>query len=443
MHRAQVYMVVILSMAALMDSLGYTLLLNVLPCMVDPLDSLHFNGVEKLNPGTAYSVLQFCFVFGATICPPFIGQLSDKFGRKLVLLLCLFLVACTYFLQSLATDFWTFAVARFLSGVSAGLRPVAIAYISDVVHEENLRCKLITSLSLVSAFSVGLGPAFGAHLASIDRSFPFIFVMLSSMLCFFLTLFFLPCSRDLCWGNPVLSSDDEFTCPDDKKKRIYNLLIFLGFSTYFMAMTASLAFPLSLKDVFELTSVQAGLCSVFDGPLIFATNFAFMHYSNTLSNSCKASVIASLLFCLIWWVPVTNQLPLFLCCKYITSIAGPIVFCTLPQILVSVCPPRICGKLAGLLTCFHGAGRLAASILVGPLFESNPAIVYRCVALTGLSSAIVFYLLLGRLEVYVGKIGIKTPLLCSPMTSRAPSRSISRIYAESGTLVPFGAIRDD
>lgn len=435
MHKPNGTMIVILSLATLMDSLGYTLLLNVLPCMVDVADSLHLMGADQFDPGVSYSILQFSFVFGATIYPPFIGALSDKLSRKSVLLMCLFIVACTYYMQACAASFWIFSLSRFMSGFSSGLRPVSIAYIADVIDDEKLRCRLVTSLSLVSAISVGLGPVLGAHLASVDRTFPFLFVFWASIFCFFLTLVFLPCSS--AW---TITRADEVGFVNvsgvgTKHLRVYKLLIVLGFLTYLMAMAASIVFPLSLKEVFVMDPVQAGTCSILDGPLIFAANLVFMYKSTNLSVSCKASTVASLLFCLIWFAPDAKSLVGFLTLKYITSLAGPIVFCTLSQVMVTVCPLHICGRLAGLLTCSYGAGRLMASIFVGPLFAFNPDFVYRVIAAIGLAAAFIFGVLFFELRSKFGKSEIETPLLISPAISRGPSRSVSRIYSEAS--LPF------
>ena len=76
-----------------------------------------------------------------------------------------------------------------------------------------------------------------------------------------------------------------------------------------------------------------------------------------------------------------------------TSLASPVMFSTIPQILVNVCPRNIRGSRVGILACTHGMGRLLATVIVGPLFQVNPAIVYNIVAMNGAACAFVFYLL--------------------------------------------------
>jgi hypothetical protein len=217
-----------------------------------------------------------------------------------------------------------------------------------------------------------------------------------------------------------------------KFRIVYRYIVVLGFTTYFMAMAAATAFPLSLKEQFLLDPFTAGLCSVIDGPLIFASNFFFIKYLTSLSRATKFSVVASAMFGLIALVPLTTasvSLFSFLLLKYMTSIAGPIVFSAIVQTMVTVCPQNVCGMYAGLLSFFNGIGRLAAVAAVGPLFHRDPDIVYNAVAFTGIASAVVFVLLLRALASVMAPVDLKTPLISHREDEpHALSRQISLLY---------------
>jgi MFS family permease len=447
----------ILCFVALIDSFGYTLLVNVLPNMVDKTDPLYFPGLHGVETGTAYALLQFSFVLGATLFPPIAGHLSDKYGRRAALLLSLSCLSLAYWCLSFISSLAGFLSFRFISGVTGGLRPVAISYIADMVKDECARGRLISSLSLLSAFSVGFGPSIGARLANHDRAYPFMFMSGLSFLGLLAVVFFLPelrpfpptrpasrrtsiCETDLyCSGNSLSTNPLSF---------IYRSLLILGFSTYFMAMMGAIAFPLSLKNAFHFDPITAGLCSIGDGPLIFIANLMFMNrLSHSLSVACKASFFACISLALIHFVPTAtddNSLPLFLSLKYLTSAAAPIAFCAIPQILINICPLGSCGTRTGILTGTHGFGRLLATAIVGPLFAINPALVYNMIAITGLLSGIVFLILHKSLERFVGKSGLKTPLLfghshsvvATPATSpRATSPELERTSSVALTLL--------
>ncbi len=449
--------VTILCYVALVDSFGYTLLVNILPAMVDPNDPLYFTGISSIaGDGAAYALLQFSFVLGATIFPPAFGYISDQKGRRFTLSVLLTLLAFAYWRLSHIASLAGFLLLRLLSGVTGGLRPVAIAYIADMVRDECARGRLVSSLSLLAAFSVGFGPSIGAHLAKLDRSYPFLFMSGLALLGLIAVNIFLPEIPKIEFPKSRSRKPSVFTAiPWSVGNSIsarqyastYRLLLILGFSTYFMAMMGALAFPLSLKDAFGFDPITAGFCSIGDGPLIFFSNLMFMNrFSHSLSVACKASAVACTSFILIHFVPVAasdQSLPFFLALKYLTSAAAPIAFCAIPQILINICPLSSCGAKTGILTATHGAGRLLATALVGPLFSLNPEIVYNTIAVTGIISALVFYKLHGSLTKLIGKEGIETPLLFgnssvvqSAATSpRATSPHIKRSSSVALTLL--------
>lgn len=447
----------ILCYVALIDSFGYTLLVNVIPSMVDPNDPLFFAGVSSIaSVGTSYTLLQFSFVLGGTVFPPCFGYISDKTGRRLTLCVLLAVLSLVYWRLSRVSSLTGFLLLRLLSGVTGGLRPVAISYIADMVKNECTRGRLVSSLSLVAAFSVGLGPSIGAQLAKIDKSYPFLFMSGLALIGLVMVTILLPETPklDATWSRsrkPSIHSSILYSFGDSVSSRqyasTYRLLLILGFSTYFMAMMGAVAFPLSLKDSFGFDPITAGLCSIGDGPLIFVSNLMFMNrFSHSLSVACKASAVACLSFVLIHFVPITtsiDSLPLFLSLKYLTSAAAPIAFCAIPQILINICPLSSCGAKTGVLSASHGAGRLLATALVGPLFSLNPGFVYSTVAVTGVVSAVVFLVLHSSLTQLIGKEGITTPLLFgngsvvqSAATSpRAASPNLERSSSVALTLL--------
>ncbi|MGZ3652415.1 MAG: MFS transporter [Bdellovibrionota bacterium] len=106
----------------------------------------------------AYSIAQF-------ICSPLWGSLSDRIGRRPVLLSTILLGASAMVATALAGSFWILLLARFLAGAFAANISTASAYIADVTSEEN-RAK---GMGVIGAgFGLGFifGPAFGGLLAA-------------------------------------------------------------------------------------------------------------------------------------------------------------------------------------------------------------------------------------------------------------------------------------
>ena len=114
---------------------------------------------------TAWGLMQFLFM-------PVIGALSDRFGRRPVILISCFGLGCDYFLMALAPDLnWLF-VGRVISGITAASFATSFAYIADVAPPENRAA----SFGVVGAgFGLGfvLGPALGGLLGQVDPRLPF------------------------------------------------------------------------------------------------------------------------------------------------------------------------------------------------------------------------------------------------------------------------------
>src|SRR5436305_1218133 len=134
--------------------------------------------------GTVWALMQFVFA-------PVLGTLSDRFGRRPIVLLSNFGLGLDYILMALApTLSWLF-VGRVISGITAASVPAASAYIADVTPEEK-RAKAFGMLG--AAFGLGfiVGPAVGGLLGHISPRLPFWVAAALSLINAMYGLFVLP-----------------------------------------------------------------------------------------------------------------------------------------------------------------------------------------------------------------------------------------------------------
>ncbi len=151
----------------MLDMLAVAIIIPVLPVLV-----LGFLGNDTARAaqvfgvfGTAWALMQFVF-------SPVQGALSDRFGRRPVILLSNFGLGLDYVLMALAPGIGLLFVGRVISGITAASMSTAGAYIADVSPPE----KRAAGFGLMSvAFGVGfvLGPALGGVLGQIDPRLPF------------------------------------------------------------------------------------------------------------------------------------------------------------------------------------------------------------------------------------------------------------------------------
>jgi MFS transporter, DHA1 family, tetracycline resistance protein len=115
--------------------------------------------------GSIWAAMQFLFA-------PAIGALSDRFGRRPVVLLSNFGLGCDYILMALAPTLGWLLLGRVISGITSASVPTASAYIADITPEQDRAVKFGW---LNAAFGLGfiVGPALGGLLGSINLRYPF------------------------------------------------------------------------------------------------------------------------------------------------------------------------------------------------------------------------------------------------------------------------------
>lgn len=148
------------------DLIGFGIVIPVLPFYAE---GTKF-GATPSQVGllfASYSVMQLVF-------SPILGRLSDKYGRRPVLLVSLLGTALGFLILGFATTLWMLFVGRIIDGISGGNISTAQAYIADVTTREE-RAK---GMGLIgAAFGLGfvLGPAIGGILSRWGISVPFLF----------------------------------------------------------------------------------------------------------------------------------------------------------------------------------------------------------------------------------------------------------------------------
>ena len=176
-----------------MDVVGIGIIIPVLPELIrDVVGEAGSPG--QVSMGEAAFIggwLMFVYAFMQFLSAPVLGNLSDRFGRRPVLVISLGVLAIDYVIMALApTLLWLF-IGRILSGLAGASFVTAYAYIADVSPKE----KRAANFGLVGmAFGVGfiIGPAIGGLLGAIDPRLPFWAAAAASFAGFLFGLFVLP-----------------------------------------------------------------------------------------------------------------------------------------------------------------------------------------------------------------------------------------------------------
>ena len=151
----------------MLDSIGIGLIIPVMPDLVMDLTGGSVSEAALWGGflATTYAVMQF--IFGPTI-----GSLSDRFGRRPVLLISMLALGLDYIFLSFASTIWLLFIGRVIAGIAGATFSTAAAYVADISAPE----KRAANFGLVGAsFGLGFvfGPAIGGLLGELGPRAPF------------------------------------------------------------------------------------------------------------------------------------------------------------------------------------------------------------------------------------------------------------------------------
>ena len=177
------------------DLLGFGILIPILPAFAERV--LHIDETAIGIIIASYSFVQFLF-------NPILGRISDKHGRKPVIVVCLFINAIGYVIFAFTSSFAVLLLSRIVGGVGGSSVSVAQAYIADVTTKET-RSK---GMGVIGA-AFGLGFVFGPMIGGLLSSYGYTVTGLGSasfsLLAFIVTIILLPESNQNKQVDAVIS----------------------------------------------------------------------------------------------------------------------------------------------------------------------------------------------------------------------------------------------
>src|SRR6201995_3627651 len=158
------FALVFIFMTMFIDTVGLGIIIPVIPQIIAQLTGPYPNHAAAMSAAAAWGGwLQTAFAGMLFLFSPLIGNLSDRFGRKTVLIVSLLFLGFDYFITGIAPNIWWLFVSRILSGIAGAAYTTANAFIADVSPPE----KRAANFGLTgAAFGIGfvIGPAIGGLL---------------------------------------------------------------------------------------------------------------------------------------------------------------------------------------------------------------------------------------------------------------------------------------
>lgn len=346
----------IIILIALVNMIGYGIIIPILYAY-----SKKF-GLSDFDNGLLFALFSIC----QFISTPIIGRLSDKYGRRPMLLVSIAGTAVSFFMTAFAPNAIILFLSRALDGLTAGNIPVAFAVISDSTKPED-RAKAFGMIGSALSFGFVLGPALAAFTVGFGAAVPFIVAGIITTIAVILTALYLPETnkhmRAVAHGKLFDFPKMARTLFDPQVGSTFMISL-----VFFMAFACAIIYgfqPFTLK-VLKVTQTQnALLFTMFGAVGLIAQNLIVARVSKAFG--LKKTFTYSILFVAFSFILmfVSHALPIFIVASILLATSNSHVQTLIPTILSSEAEPNSQGAIMGLNASYQSIGMIIGPLLGG------------------------------------------------------------------------------
>lgn len=368
----------IIFLIVFVNLLGFGIILPLLPYYVESF------GAGAITIGlltAAYSLFQI-------ISAPILGELSDRFGRRPVLVISIFGTAVSFGLLGIAKSIPVLFISRIIDGITGGNISTAQAYIADITTKENRTQGMGI---MMAAFSLGfiLGPAVGGLLSVYGYAVPAFVAGGVALISAILAYFFLPESHH---------KTQAANKPQKKPSRVFKVkdftdalthpevgnLLSIFFITMFSFSLMQGTFALYTKHSLNLSAQTNGLIFAYLGLVgIIVQLFLLKRIENLLSEHKLIVLTIILMAIALGLIAVSNNISMLLVAITLLALASGISRPVIAGHISKLTPEEDQGNIAGINQSVGAVARLFGPLL-GTFFYAQLGIKSPYFIATGL-----------------------------------------------------------
>ena len=362
------------------DVIGLGIIIPVLPVYVESF------GLSAFTVTMLFSVYSFFSFLSA----PFLGALSDKIGRRPVLMVSIASTSLGWFVFAMAHSLPLLLLGRIIDGLAAGNFSTAQSSISDLSKDAKERAGNLGIIGMIFGLGFIIGPFIGGMLSQISHSAPFWFVGIMALLNVTLAYFFLPETnrhidkdRKIDWNptRPLIAA---------AKNINLRTLYIVWFLFNLIAVGANTVFALYLGRAYGFSPLTTGMFFTGIG-LVLAFNQGFLLRKFWLKKFKEKQLILIMLgfFATGFLLMSFHVLGLFILGMILTAFGQSTLGVAMTSEIMGEVDVKERGEAVGVLSAIASAATILAPIGSGLAFQFMPNFPYILASILSITTLVI------------------------------------------------------
>lgn len=323
-----------------------------------------------INKATTYSGLMMtCYALMQFLFSPFLGGISDRYGRRPVLLLSLLGLGIDYVFLTFANTLTLLFIGRIIAGVCGASFTTAFACIADVSEPE----KRAQNFGLMgAAFGLGfiIGPVIGGVFSEYGSRAPFVAAAVLSLLNFLYGYFILPetLKEENRRAFNIKRANPFGAFMQLKRSKHIRTLIFGMFMLYLAGQVMPAIWPFYTKFMYQWTDKQIGYSLGFVGIMVSIVQGGLIKFTQDKFGSKRAIYIGLILYFVgLLLFALANQAWMMYAFTFVYALGG-----IAPPAIQGIISGRVAaneqGELQGMTTALNSVSTILSPLIMTNLF---------------------------------------------------------------------------